>query len=269
MPGFELGLRPKHSARAYAEHRERLVAATFPATVLVIVSVTLLYVFAVVSKGPEAFRDELTTNALQLLVPLVALLLARGVLRDRVEHVALGLDFAYTALLAYRLFLWLLPIGLVGAQLLGILVDLNEDSVEGAAKEFGIGAAAVATASNAVETNPTNRYLLLGIGIMLLLWFSLGLLFVFGLCVSPCYYIPMSVFSIEFGGPHSGFLIALLDALSFVATAIFYYRGGAIAEQSWSLFLTVLVAISIWSAVMTFFFMLGEARRQRLVSASR
>jgi OPA family sugar phosphate sensor protein UhpC-like MFS transporter len=94
------------------------------------------------------------------------------------------------------------------------------------------------------------------------LWLSLGLLFVFGLCVSPCYYIPMSVFSIEFGGPHSGFLIALLDAVSFVATAVFYYFGGGIAEKSWSLFLTVLVAISVWSVLMTFAFLRGEARRQ-------
>lgn len=93
-----------------------------------------------------------------------------------------------------------------------------------------------------------------------LLWLSLGLLFVFGLCVSPCYYIPMSVFSIEFGGPHSGFLIALLDALSFVATAIFYYYGGGLAEQSWGLFLSVLLAISVWSALTTFVFMLGEAK---------
>ena len=76
--------------------------------------------------------------------------------------------------LAYRLFLWLLPIGLVGAQLLGIWVDLNDESVEGAAKEFGIGAAAVATASDAVETNPTNRVLLLLLGLGLLAWFSLG-----------------------------------------------------------------------------------------------
>ena len=47
---------------------------------------------------------------------------------------------------------------------------------------------------------------------------SLGLLFVFGLCVSPCYYIPASVFSIDFGGPHSGFLVAILDAVGFEAT---------------------------------------------------
>jgi sugar phosphate permease len=93
-----------------------------------------------------------------------------------------------------------------------------------------------------------------------LLWLSLGLLFVFGLCVSPCYYIPMSVFSIEFGGPHSGFLIALLDAMSFAATAIFYYYGGGLAEQSWGLFLSVLLAISIWSVLTTFLFLRGEAR---------
>jgi sugar phosphate permease len=95
-----------------------------------------------------------------------------------------------------------------------------------------------------------------------LLWLSLGLLFTFGLCVSPCYYIPMSVFSIEFGGPHSGFLIALLDALSFAATGIFYFYGGDLAKQSWSLFLTVLVAVSVWSAVTTFVFLRGEAARR-------
>ncbi|HXV35401.1 MAG TPA: YhjD/YihY/BrkB family envelope integrity protein [Gaiellaceae bacterium] len=76
--------------------------------------------------------------------------------------------------LAYRLFLWLLPIGLVGAQLLGIWVDVNDEGVEAAAKEYGIGAAAVATAADAVETNPTNRVLLLLVGLWLLAWFSVG-----------------------------------------------------------------------------------------------
>ena len=76
--------------------------------------------------------------------------------------------------LAYRLFLWLLPIGLVGAQLLSFWLDASDESVEGAAREFGIGAAAVATAYDAVETNPTNRVFLLLIGLGLLLWFSLG-----------------------------------------------------------------------------------------------
>jgi membrane protein len=76
--------------------------------------------------------------------------------------------------LAYRLFLWLLPVGLVGAQLLGFWLDANEESVEGAAKELGIGAAAIATAHDAVDTSQTNRVVLLLIGLGLLAWFSLG-----------------------------------------------------------------------------------------------
>ncbi len=88
----------------------------------------------------------------------------------------------------------------------------------------------------------------------------MGLLFVFGLCIAPCYYIPMSVFSIQFGGPHAGFLVALLDALAFLVDALFYWLAGRIAKDSWAEFLTVLGAISLASAVLTFLFMLGEAK---------
>jgi uncharacterized BrkB/YihY/UPF0761 family membrane protein len=76
--------------------------------------------------------------------------------------------------LAYRLFLWLLPIGLVGAQSFGIWFDANEDGLEKAAKEFGIGAAAISSAANAVEASQTNRILLFATGVVLLAWFSLG-----------------------------------------------------------------------------------------------
>ncbi len=93
-----------------------------------------------------------------------------------------------------------------------------------------------------------------------MLFLSLGLLFFFGLCVSPCYYIPMSVYSIEFGGPHSGFLISLLDAVGFAATALFYAITGSVAEESWSLFLKILLAVAAWSMLTTVMFMLGEAR---------
>lgn len=93
---------------------------------------------------------------------------------------------------------------------------------------------------------------------------SLVLLFLFGLCLSPCYYIPASVFSIDFGGPHSGFLVAILDAMGFAATAAFYYFGGGIAQnQGWSTFLFVLAAVCLWSLLTTFFFMQREARNLR------
>ena len=107
-------------------------------------------------------------------------------------------------------------------------------------------------------------YLMPGLGLSenLSVNLSMVLLFTFGLCVSPCYYIPMSVFSIEFGGPHSGFLVALLDAIAFGATAIFYFFTGEIAERSWAMFLLVLLAVAVWSLVTTFLFMLGESKRQ-------
>jgi len=92
--------------------------------------------------------------------------------------------------LAYRLFLWLLPIGLVGAELLGIWLDVSDESVEGAAKEFGIGAAAVASTYSAVETNPTNRAVLLAIGLVLLLWFSLGFVRALQLAYSVAWGVP-------------------------------------------------------------------------------
>lgn len=95
-----------------------------------------------------------------------------------------------------------------------------------------------------------------------LIGLSLALLFVFGLCVSPCYYIPMSVFSIEFGGPHSGFLISMIDALAFGATAAFYYYAGDAAEESWTLFLFLLLTVAVWSTLTMLFFLLGEAEKQ-------
>jgi uncharacterized BrkB/YihY/UPF0761 family membrane protein len=74
--------------------------------------------------------------------------------------------------LAYRLFLWLVPLGLVGAVALSFWIDADETSVEQAAEEFGIGAAAIASAENAVEASPTNRIVLLVIGLVLLAWCS-------------------------------------------------------------------------------------------------
>ena len=97
---------------------------------------------------------------------------------------------------------------------------------------------------------------------------SVFLLFLFGVCVAPCYYIPMSVFAIEFGGPHSGFLIALLDAIAFGVNALFQLFAGRIAEISWQLFLAVLMAVSVASLAMMFWFLWGEAgRRQESVAS--
>jgi uncharacterized BrkB/YihY/UPF0761 family membrane protein len=115
-----------------------------------------------------AQRANETMEAARVRIPGVDI----GFLAARRE---LGLGGALLAGgLAYRLFLWLLPIGLVGAEILGFWVDANEESIEDAAKELGIGGAAVASAADAVETNSTNRILLLLTGLVLLAWFSLA-----------------------------------------------------------------------------------------------
>jgi phosphoglycerol transferase MdoB-like AlkP superfamily enzyme len=99
-------------------------------------------------------------------------------------------------------------------------------------------------------------------------WIVASLIFlVLGLCLSPCYYIPASVFSMEFGGRHSGFLVSLLDALGFATTAVFYYFAGrGIETHGWSGFLAVLAGIAIWSLVTTSGFLWNEGNHHEPVS---
>jgi len=91
---------------------------------------------------------------------------------------------------------------------------------------------------------------------------TVGALFIFGFMVSPSYYLPMSIFSIKFGGPHSGILIALLDVVGFVATMIFSFIGGALIDQNygWVKFFILLITISIISLLVTVWFLHGEAK---------
>lgn len=91
---------------------------------------------------------------------------------------------------------------------------------------------------------------------------SLSLLFLFGVCLSPCCYIPVSIFAIDFGGRHSGFLVAILDAMGFAATALFYgFCTGLAAEWGWSEFLGILAVVGLIAVITTSLFMAGEARQ--------
>lgn len=92
----------------------------------------------------------------------------------------------------------------------------------------------------------------------------MALLFLFGVCVSPCYYIPCSVFSIDFGGPRSGFLVSLLDAVAFAVNGAFgHYSGRMIESAGWNNFITLLATICAASAVATFLFMHRHARKSQ------
>ena len=99
-------------------------------------------------------------------------------------------------------------------------------------------------------------------------WILASLLFlVLGLCLSPCYYIPASLFSMRFGGRHSGFLVSLLDALGFATTAVFYYFAGrGIETHGWGVFLAILAGIGIWSLITTSGFLWNEGSNHEPVA---
>lgn len=77
---------------------------------------------------------------------------------------------------AYRVFLWLVPFGLVVAALFSYWTELDPDGLESAARDFGIGAAAALSATEALQHGTQNATLVLLFGLALLAWFTLGAL---------------------------------------------------------------------------------------------
>lgn len=99
---------------------------------------------------------------------------------------------------------------------------------------------------------------------------STCLLFVFGLCLSPCYYIPVSVFSTEFGGPRCGILVAVLDAIGFAAVAAFCLISGPIVTHyGWTSLLLLLTAIGLTASFLLLVFLLWGQGSQQTVKGSR
>ena len=76
--------------------------------------------------------------------------------------------------LAYRLFFWLVPLGLVFAAVLSFWVDVDPAGLEDAAEDFGIGGAATQSAMNAIEAEHHARWYFLLTGIALVIWFGMG-----------------------------------------------------------------------------------------------
>ena len=75
---------------------------------------------------------------------------------------------------AFRIFLWLVPFGLVVAAVLSFWRELDPDGLEDGARRFGVGAAAAQAASEALQISDRNAFLVLAFGIVLLAWFTLG-----------------------------------------------------------------------------------------------
>ena len=76
--------------------------------------------------------------------------------------------------LAYRLFFWLVPLGLVVAAILSFWVEGDEVAVEEAASEYGIGGAAARSAMDAIARESHSKWYFLIVGGVLCLWFAVG-----------------------------------------------------------------------------------------------
>jgi sugar phosphate permease len=89
---------------------------------------------------------------------------------------------------------------------------------------------------------------------------TLGAIFLFAFSISPAYYLPMSIFSIEYGGPHSATLVCLIDAFGFAASAAFAFIGGRLADSQggWSSFMNMLILISAVGIISVWAFMHSE-----------
>jgi len=95
-------------------------------------------------------------------------------------------------------------------------------------------------------------------------------IFLFGFSISPAYYIPMSVFSIAFGGRHSGFLIALIDVFGYAGAFVFNFFGGSIVQHhGWPIFLGLLFAVAVLALVTLTVFLHLEDKSEKKQSAGQ
>ena len=90
---------------------------------------------------------------------------------DRDDEVAGGI---IAGALAYRLFIWLLPLGLVAVVGLGIAADASSESPQKAADELGL--LGLVTTSIADASESSNRYYALAIGIPILIYVTRSVL---------------------------------------------------------------------------------------------
>lgn len=76
--------------------------------------------------------------------------------------------------LAYRLFFWLVSFGLVVAAAASFWVRADERSMVDTAKDFGLSGVAAKSAASAVQAGSHSRWYLLGVGLVLMIYFGVG-----------------------------------------------------------------------------------------------
>jgi uncharacterized BrkB/YihY/UPF0761 family membrane protein len=148
--------------------------------------------------------------------------------------------------LAYRLFFWLLPLGLLVAAVLSFWQRSDEDSIDDAARSIGMGAAAAHSASEAIASSSSSRWYFLAAGILFTAYFSLAVVRALRLAHALAWGVPFGRVRRPFAGLilFNGLAIGLM--LASAATAWLRNEFGV-----WGLGLTlsmlaVYAAVALW-----------------------
>lgn len=76
--------------------------------------------------------------------------------------------------LAYRIFFWSIALGVTLAAVMSYVEDWHAGSLDSAARRFGIGGVVAGSATEAVTGGAHSRLYLLGAGLVLMVWFGIG-----------------------------------------------------------------------------------------------
>jgi uncharacterized BrkB/YihY/UPF0761 family membrane protein len=76
--------------------------------------------------------------------------------------------------LAYRLFLWLLPFGLVLASIASFWEREDHEGLESSAEDFGLSESTARSMSEVIQDSSRSRWYFLIIGLWFLMWFAIG-----------------------------------------------------------------------------------------------
>jgi uncharacterized BrkB/YihY/UPF0761 family membrane protein len=76
--------------------------------------------------------------------------------------------------LAYRLFLWLLPLGLVLASIASFWEVEDPEGLESSAEDFGLSESTARSMTEVIQDSSRSRWYFLIIGLWFLLWFAIG-----------------------------------------------------------------------------------------------
>jgi MFS family permease len=88
------------------------------------------------------------------------------------------------------------------------------------------------------------------------------ILFFYGLTLAPAYYLPVSIFSNEFGGRHCGFLVGLVDMAGYSASMLYLIAGGRmVVNWGWQSMIQLFLVIAVVGTLVTIWFAFEDYRR--------